>query len=357
MDFAQQNIPEVLKYSMPTRFQDMPPTDFEDFLAQVFRDLGFSVEQTTYSGDFGADLLVSKGDIKEAVQVKRYAGRNKVGVSDVNQIIGAREYYKCSGALIITTSDYTNPARVLMAKTGVESWDWSVLQKILCDIYLGGRDMYEYFASRVGKNEGSNVEFAITKVEYNSNMKRIGSCTLVFASMFNKGANAVFEFGVPIYISKANSQVDACSWYHGYFSSGTVYSGATVEIAFMFKTEQVKYVAVGDRFIFNLRRDGGEVETYDVSVNISSYKACYVATMCYGNRSWEYHELTYFRDNFLINTFVGRWLVGAYYCNGGVLVSLAQRNWVVRKLLGAGVAILACLVRAINARWLRRQIT
>jgi len=58
MEFSEVDIQEVLKHSLPKRFQDISPTDFEGFIAQLFSDLGFDVEQTPYSGDFGADLIV-----------------------------------------------------------------------------------------------------------------------------------------------------------------------------------------------------------------------------------------------------------------------------------------------------------
>jgi hypothetical protein len=35
--------------------------EFEEFLACCFRDLGYAVEMTPKMGDFGADLILSKG--------------------------------------------------------------------------------------------------------------------------------------------------------------------------------------------------------------------------------------------------------------------------------------------------------
>ena len=131
MDFSKINIQDILKYSLPKRFQDMSPTDFEDFVAQLFSDLGYTVEQTSYSGDFGADLIAAKPGKRIVVQVKRYANANKVGVKDVNQVIGAKDYYKCDASMIITTSDFTNPAMKLIAETHVEKWNWNDLQTII----------------------------------------------------------------------------------------------------------------------------------------------------------------------------------------------------------------------------------
>ena len=95
MDFSNVNIQGILFSAISNRFSDFSPYDFEDFIAQLFKDKGFDVEGTNYSGDYGADVITSKDGIRTAIQVKRYAKTNKVGVKDINQIIGGKEYHKC----------------------------------------------------------------------------------------------------------------------------------------------------------------------------------------------------------------------------------------------------------------------
>ena len=348
MDFSDQNIPQLLQYSLPVRFQDMSPSDFEDFIAMVFSDLGYKVEQTNYSGDFGADLLVHKKGRKLAVQIKRYAENNKVSVGDVNQVIGSQSYYKCDGCLVVSTSAFTNPALKLMQEAEVEFWDWDKLQKILCDQYLGGMDVYSFSG---GKNQmplEDTTEFVISEVKHRQEMNRIGSCTLVFAEMTNSGPNAFYNYELPIFISKKNSQVTACYWYEGYFVGGTVYSGSTVELAFIFRSEQVEKIGIGDRFIFNFSRDSGELETHDVKVDRGAIKACYVATMCYGVDSWQYRELIKMRDQHLVRSKIGRSLVDSYYQHAMGLVKLGENCKGIRVVLGFGVAVGAIWAWTIN---------
>ena len=101
MNFAKTNIIKILESAIPNRFQDFPPSHFEDFIAQVFKDNEYKVKQTAYTGDYGADLII-KNKIRTAVQIKRYAKSNKVGVKDINQIVGARDYYCFKDAFVIT---------------------------------------------------------------------------------------------------------------------------------------------------------------------------------------------------------------------------------------------------------------
>ncbi|MGH7193327.1 MAG: restriction endonuclease, partial [Candidatus Saccharimonadales bacterium] len=49
----------------------MSGTDFEKYLADVFRKAGYAVEHVGRSGDHGADLIIEKDAIRTAVQAKR----------------------------------------------------------------------------------------------------------------------------------------------------------------------------------------------------------------------------------------------------------------------------------------------
>jgi HJR/Mrr/RecB family endonuclease len=135
VDFKVADMRRVLRDCLPSRFIVIRPRDFEDMIVRAFRDAGYVVEQTPYSGDFGADLVIAKGGKRIAVQVKRYAPACKVGVQDVNQVIGAIQYYKARKAVVITTSSFTKSAIELAKRAGVELWHWEVLQEFLLKQY------------------------------------------------------------------------------------------------------------------------------------------------------------------------------------------------------------------------------
>lgn len=349
MDFSKVNIPEILKYSMPERFQDMSPTDFEDFIAQLFKELGYSVEQTSYSGDFGADLLITKSRVKTVVQVKRYASSNKVGVKDINQVIGAKDYYDCKNALIVTTSDYTAPGKKLLNKSNVENWNWNKLQNEISKAYLNNKDIYEYYPTENSHQKSMNLSFSVTKVEYEQPMNKIGNCTLLFATIKNNGSNVHVSLDLPIYISKNNKQIEAAFWYESYFSSGTIYASSKVELAFMFRSDQLKKVITGDRIIFSLYGDNMEKETFDTKISLDSFNSCYITTMCYGKDSNEYLELTYFRDNFLVNYKWGRDFINFYYKNSGVLIVTLQNLLLAKAISKAIIKVTTFFIAKFNS--------
>ncbi len=63
------------------------------------------VKTTPKSGDFGADLVLSKDGVDTVVQAKRW--NMVVGIEAVQQIVAAKQYYGARNAMVITNSEYT----------------------------------------------------------------------------------------------------------------------------------------------------------------------------------------------------------------------------------------------------------
>ena len=93
-------------------------TEFEEFLAGLFRAQGYAAELTAVTGDYGADLILSKDGRRIAVQTKRYVG--SVGVQAVQEALSGRAYYQCDTAWVVTTGAFTINARALAEKSGVK---------------------------------------------------------------------------------------------------------------------------------------------------------------------------------------------------------------------------------------------
>jgi len=92
--------------------------EFEEFLAGLFRAQGYASESTPVSGDYGADLILSKDGQRIAVQAKRYAG--SVGVQAVQEALSGQAYYQCHTAWVITTGTFTTNALELAKKSCVK---------------------------------------------------------------------------------------------------------------------------------------------------------------------------------------------------------------------------------------------
>jgi restriction system protein len=91
------------------RLNSMSGIEFERALRQIFERDGWRVELTPRSGDFGADLVLSKPGKRLVVQAKRW--RRPVGIRAVQEALGARDRYRADEAWVVTQSTFSRAAR------------------------------------------------------------------------------------------------------------------------------------------------------------------------------------------------------------------------------------------------------
>ena len=92
----------------------MTGIEFESYAEILFQNLGYSIQKTAVSGDFGVDLIISKNGIKTAVQCKRYS--SAIGVAAIQQAHTGMAYYHCQRSMVVTNSTFTKAA-VTLAKS------------------------------------------------------------------------------------------------------------------------------------------------------------------------------------------------------------------------------------------------
>ena len=114
---AEQERQERIKTSP---IKSLTPLQFEEFTKLYLEERNYKqVELTKATGDFGADVLAIAPDkTKICVQCKMY--NTAVGVSAVQEIIGAKSFYKCERASVVATSaGYTRNAIQFAEKVNV----------------------------------------------------------------------------------------------------------------------------------------------------------------------------------------------------------------------------------------------
>jgi restriction system protein len=109
----------------------MNGVEFEKFLLVHFQKLGYKGQLTPATNDYGADLILSKDGEKIVVQAKRWT--SKVGIEAIQQIIGAKQYYKASKCIVATNNYFTPNAENLASNSGVELWNRTKLLDIMSD--------------------------------------------------------------------------------------------------------------------------------------------------------------------------------------------------------------------------------
>ena len=96
--------------------------DFEKLSKSLLECNNFTdVIVTKASGDYGADVIVSKDEIKYAIQCKKYS--SSVGVRAVQEVMASREMYKCHVGAILTNNYFTSNAIKLAEENKIILWN------------------------------------------------------------------------------------------------------------------------------------------------------------------------------------------------------------------------------------------
>jgi len=117
------------RYMTIFRVDALSGLEFEQFLADLMRSVGYDVQETKPSHDQGADLFVQRFGRRVVVQAKRYA--ENVGNAAVQQALAAKAHFACDGAMVMTNSYFTASAKELAQSVGVDLVDRDGLRDML----------------------------------------------------------------------------------------------------------------------------------------------------------------------------------------------------------------------------------
>jgi restriction system protein len=98
----------------------LTPLVYEEMVAAHFRQQGYSVELTPRSNDYGVDAFARNENQKLALQMKMYGGVRRVNREMVMQLHGAKDYFDCTEAVIITDGEVTSDARQVAEKLRIK---------------------------------------------------------------------------------------------------------------------------------------------------------------------------------------------------------------------------------------------
>jgi restriction system protein len=95
---------------------NMSGPEFERYVAALFEHYGFAARVTKGSGDLGVDIIAKRGDLRYAVQTKRYA--SPVPRTAVSDAVAGMDHYGCNAAMVVTNSWFSDGAKELAWSTG-----------------------------------------------------------------------------------------------------------------------------------------------------------------------------------------------------------------------------------------------
>jgi hypothetical protein len=127
---------------LSNNFSNYSSYEFEKLIGNLFEAKGYNVKVTPPARDYGVDVIAKKGGNIIAIQVKKYGEKNRVGVKDVQQALGAMYSVKATKSILITTSNFTGPCQEQAKGAPIELWDKERLHKEVM------RYIYPTFANR-----------------------------------------------------------------------------------------------------------------------------------------------------------------------------------------------------------------
>ncbi len=110
---------------------NMDGQEFEDYLIKKIlpKDGYTNLQSTTYTGDYGVDIIGYKDNVKCAIQCKR--ANSKISNSAIQEVVAGRKHYKCDKSIVITNNYYTENAKQLAFDNKVELLDRDYIIRII----------------------------------------------------------------------------------------------------------------------------------------------------------------------------------------------------------------------------------
>ena len=126
----------IIQENIKATSKEIEFADGQEFEVIIKKELesypNINVELTKSTGDFGADLIIKYGNFRVIAQLKKYQG--SVGVSAVQEVFSAVNFYNGTHGIVITTGKYTKSAIKLASSNGVILSDYINYRNVICQI-------------------------------------------------------------------------------------------------------------------------------------------------------------------------------------------------------------------------------
>ena len=91
--------------------------EYEETCRILFEKFLWRAGTTPSTGDFGADIIVSKNNTTYVVQCKDHI--KPIGIKAIQEVVAAASYYNADGAVVVARNGFTNAAEQLASSNGV----------------------------------------------------------------------------------------------------------------------------------------------------------------------------------------------------------------------------------------------
>lgn len=121
---------KLLKTITITNIDSLSGVEFEEFVANLFRYLGFKTSTTPTTGDNGIDIIATTHDTTIGIQAKLYYNHN-ISNSAVQEAYSGKHFYKCDMGMVITNWKFSKPAQNLAKQLNIVLLDREAIIKMI----------------------------------------------------------------------------------------------------------------------------------------------------------------------------------------------------------------------------------
>lgn len=118
-----------------TRLKQTTPQQFEEFVADLWADRGWTTEVKDKGADGGIDVIETRNDVVDQrmlIQAKRYTSENKVDAPKIREYAGVRNReVNADSMAIVTTGEFTRNAREEAGEMNIKLIDGDELLALL----------------------------------------------------------------------------------------------------------------------------------------------------------------------------------------------------------------------------------
>ena len=111
--------------------RNLSPQRFEDQIARMFERLGYTVEQTPYSNDYGRDAILMKDGEKFLLECKKYSEDGSSGRPDLQKFHSAIISDKAKRGFFVTSGGFTSGAKEFAASAPIDIIDAHELLRLM----------------------------------------------------------------------------------------------------------------------------------------------------------------------------------------------------------------------------------
>lgn len=142
----------------------LSPLAFEDAIIEMFRNLGYKVNQTPYSNDRGKDGIAYKNNKKYLIECKRYEKNTKIGRPHLQKFFAAIYEEKAVKGFFVTTSIFADTAYEYAEANNIELINGSKLIELMQQAYPEQNDdMVEVMCLQCGETVRFDLVFDESK--------------------------------------------------------------------------------------------------------------------------------------------------------------------------------------------------